>query len=73
MKAQERIVKTEIPVEMVKQTNLDGKIYYYIKKRGEYVTGSITTDVALALIYFDECLKKDYPIEKVIKNEMIEL
>jgi hypothetical protein len=33
MKAQERIVKTEIPVEMVKQTNLDGKIYYYIKKR----------------------------------------
>jgi hypothetical protein len=33
----------------------------------------MTTDVALALIYFDECIKKDYPIEKVIKNEMIEL
>jgi hypothetical protein len=73
MKPQEKIVKTEIPVEMVKKTELDGAVFYYIKKRGEYVTGSMTTDIALALIYFDECIKKDYPIEEVIKNEMIEL
>jgi hypothetical protein len=73
MKAQERIVKTEIPVEMVKKTELDGAVFYYIKKRGEYVTGSMTTSITEAQDYFNKCLKDDYPIEKVIKNEMIEL
>jgi len=58
--------------EFIKETDATGETYYYTKKDGELVSGTLSFDYDLALERYNKVINGVKKIVEVLKTETIE-
>jgi hypothetical protein len=55
-------------IELIKERKINGDIFYYVNKDGNYVNDTVTYDEKKALEYFEKIQQEQLPKKEVIKS-----
>ena len=58
-------------IELIKKTDLDGYVQYYVKKDGEFVRGTVTNNIEKAHATYNSIKAVMVPKIEVLKSEEI--